>query len=70
MKRYVIQRHIHSWDPWEVCPGRAYDTLEEARSAFKEIKAGFDALPFKDCYRIAEAYVQVRYMAVKEEEAV
>ena len=34
MKRYVIQRRIHNWDPWEVCPGRAYDTLEEARSAF------------------------------------
>ena len=57
MKRYVIQCRIHNWDPWEVCPGREYDTLEEARAAF-------EALPFKDGYRIAEAYVQVRYKAV------
>ena len=51
MKRYVIQRRIHNWDPWEVCPGREYDTLEE-------VKAAFEALPFKDGYRIAEAYVR------------
>ena len=58
MKPYVIQSRVHNWDPWEVCPGREYDTLEE-------VKAAFEALPFKDGYRIAEAYVQVRYKAVK-----
>lgn len=70
MKRYVIQSHAQRWDPWETIPGREYDTLDEAKTAFGEIKAAFDALPFKGCYRIAEAYVQVRYKAVKEQEAV
>ena len=46
MKPYVIQSHVHNWDPWEVWPGREYDTLEEARAAF-------ETLPFKDGYRIA-----------------
>lgn len=58
MKPYVIQRRIHNWDPWEVCPGREYDTLKEAKTAF-------EALPFKDGYRIAERFIQVRYKAVK-----
>ena len=61
MKRYVIQRRNHDWDPWEVCPGQEYDTLEEARAAF-------EALPFKNGYRIAKSYIQVRYKAVKEQE--
>ena len=59
MKRYVIQSRTHDWDLWEVCPGKEFFSLEEARKAF-------DALPFKTHYRIAEAYVQVRYKAVKE----
>lgn len=58
MKRYVIQSHVHNWDPWEDWPGRECDTLEEARAAFA-------ALPFKDGYRIAKRYIQVRYKAVK-----
>lgn len=65
MKRYVIQSRVHNWDPWKTMPGREYDTMDEAKAAFKEVKASFDALPFKDCYRIAEAYIQVRYKAVK-----
>ena len=58
MKRYVIQHRTHDWDPWQVCPRLQYDTLQEAKAAFK-------ALPFKDGYRIAESFVQVRYKAVK-----
>lgn len=58
LKRYVIQSRVQSWDPWEVVPGREYDTLEEARMAF-------EALPFKEGYQIAESYVQVRYKPVK-----
>ncbi len=60
MKPYVIQSRIRNWDPWEVCPGREYDTLADARAAF-------EALPIKTGYRIAERYVQVRYKAVKED---
>ena len=56
MKRYVIQHR--DWDPWQVCPRLQYDTLQEAKAAFK-------ALPFKDGYRIAESFIQVRYKAVK-----
>lgn len=70
LKRYVIQSRVQSWDPWEVVPGREYDTLEEAKAALNEIKTAFDALPFKDCCRIAQAYVQVRYKAIKEQETV
>ena len=46
MKRYVIQRRIHNWDPWEVCPGREYDTLEEVKAAFPgvDLLAGDDSL--------------------------
>lgn len=58
MKRYVLQYKKFRYDPWQVVPGREYDTLEEA-------KAAFDALPFKDGYRIAESFIQVRYKAVK-----
>lgn len=58
MKRYVIQHRTHDWDPWQVCPRREYDTLKEA-------KAAFEALPFKDGYRIAESFIQIRYKAVK-----
>jgi len=62
MKHYVIQSRIRNWDPWEVIPGREYDTLAEA-------KAAFEALPVKMGHRIAERYTQVRYKAVKAEEA-
>ena len=33
MKCYVIQFRVHNWAPWEVCTGREYDTLEEAKAA-------------------------------------
>ena len=52
MKPYVIQSRVHNWDPWEVCPGKEFFSLEEARKAF-------EALP-------AERYTQVRYKSVKE----
>ena len=58
MKRYVIQSHVHNWDPWEVCPGKEFFSLEEAMKAF-------EALPVKRGRRIAERYTQVRYKAVK-----
>lgn len=57
MKRYVIQFKKYRYDPWQVCPGHEYNTLEEA-------KAAFDALPIKTDYRIAESYTVVRYKAV------
>lgn len=56
MKRYVLQTRTHDWDPWELL--REFDTLQEAKMAY-------DKLNFKRFYRIAEAYVQVRYKAVK-----
>lgn len=58
MKRYVIQSRKFNYDPWEVHPCCHYDTLEEAKAAFK-------ALPFQHNHRIAEAYTVVRYKAVK-----
>ena len=58
MKPYVIQSRVHNWDPWEVCPGKEFFSLEEARKAF-------EALPVKRGRRIAERYTQVRYKAVK-----
>lgn len=61
MKRYVLQYKKFRYDPWQVVPGREYNTLEEA-------KAAFEALPFKVNYRIAESFIQVRYKAVKEQE--
>ena len=57
MKRYVLQYKKFRYDPWQVVPGREYDTLEE-------VKAAFESLPVKSGYRIAEAYIQVRYKAV------
>ena len=58
MKRYVLQIRVHDWDPWRVSRLES-DTLEEA-------KAALDEMPFKPSYyRIAEAYIQVRYKAVK-----
>ncbi len=56
MKRYVLQTRSHDWDPWQVC--REFETLQEAKKAYNE-------LPFKHGCRIAKAYVQVRYKAVK-----
>lgn len=61
MKRYVIQTRRFRRDPWEVMPGREYSTLEEARAVFGR-------LPFRENCRIAEAYTQVRYKAVKQED--
>ncbi|MCI9331384.1 MAG: hypothetical protein HFG05_04325 [Oscillibacter sp.] len=57
MKRYVFQYKKFRYETWQLVPGREYDTLEEA-------KAAFETLPVKEGYRIAEAYVQVRYKAV------
>lgn len=59
MNPYVMQYRKHDWDPWDVIPGRRYDTLEEAKAVFK-------VLPYKDGRRIAERYTQVRYKAVKD----
>ena len=59
MKPYVIQSRVHNWDPWEVCHGKEFFSLEEARKAF-------EALPVKHGHRIAERYTQVRYKSVKE----
>lgn len=56
MKRYVLQTRSHDWAPWQVC--REFETLQEAKKAYNE-------LPFKHGCRIAKAYVQVRYKAVK-----
>lgn len=56
MKPYVLQEKIRPGDPWEVI--REFDTLEEARKVY-------EAMNFKAFYRIAEAYVQVRYKPVK-----
>ena len=58
MKRYVIQSRKFDYAPWEVHPCCRYDTLEEAKAAFK-------ALPFQHNHRVAEAYSVVRYKAVK-----
>ncbi len=57
MKRFVLQMQTFRYSPWKVV-GEFY-TLEEARAAFQ-------ALPIKTGYRVAEAYIQVRYKAVKE----
>ena len=59
MKRYVFQYKKFRYETWQLVPGREYDTLEE-------VKAAFEALPFKDGYRIAESFIQVRYKPVKE----
>ncbi len=56
MKKYVIQMRSNQWAPWTVV--REFDTLVEARRAY-------EALPIKVGYRIAEAYVQIRYKPVK-----
>lgn len=56
VRPYVIQGRRHHWEnTWTVF--REFDTLEEARRAY-------DALPFKTNYRLAEAYIQVRYKPV------
>ncbi len=57
IKRFVLQMQTFSYSPWNVV--REFDTLEEA-------KAAFQALPIKTGYRVAEAYIQVRYKAVKD----
>lgn len=64
MKKYVIQYRKPigrnpGTSPWETSVHQ-FDTLEEA-------KAYYNSLPFKSEWRIAEAYVQVRYKPVKEE---
>ncbi len=60
MKKYVIQYRQPAWsDHWRSTENQ-FDTLEEA-------KEYYDTLPFKSEWRIAEAYVQVRYKPVKEE---
>ncbi len=64
MKKYVIQYRKPigrnpGTSPWETSVHQ-FDTLEEA-------KTYYDTLPFKSEWRIAEAYVQVRYKPVKEE---
>lgn len=64
MKKYVIQVR----DPlpgmygkeWDTPPQEGYDTLAEALAAYDKIR-------YKSDYRIAEAYVQVRYKPVKLE---
>lgn len=48
MKRYVIQSRVHNWDPWEVCPGKEFFSLEEARKAF-------EALPVKHAMDVLAA---------------
>ena len=57
MKKYDIQIRKHTWEnTWTLL--REFDTLEEA-------KRYYEARPDKKFYRIAEAYVQVRYKPVK-----
>lgn len=57
MKKYAIQIRKHTWEnTWTLL--REFDTLEEA-------KRYYEARPDKKFYRIAEAYVQVRYKPVK-----
>lgn len=60
MGKYVIQFRKFEWDPWKLCPGYEFDTLEEAMEALERIQ-------FKSGYRIAEAYTVTRYKAVKRD---
>lgn len=56
MKKYVLQTRQNQWAPWEVL--MEFDTLEEAKKAYER-------QVFKTFYRVAEAYVQIRYKPVK-----
>lgn len=57
-KYYVIQWRLREGDKWETLPTR-YPTLDEAR-----VHAKNNRYPLGKYYRIAEAYVQIRYKAV------
>lgn len=59
-KHYVIQWRTHEGGPW-VTYAAKYATIEKAREHAE--LAGYQLGKY---YRIAEAYVQVRYKAVKE----
>lgn len=59
MGYYVLQSKPHTWgSKWITWGDRRFSSLEEAQAAL-------DALPFRDGYRIAEAYTVTRYKPVK-----
>lgn len=62
MKRFVIQSKAYPpWhDKWETIPTMQFDTLEEAREAFNQLRD-------KVNHRIAETYTVMRYKPVKPE---
>lgn len=63
MKKYVIQMRNHVPGMY----GKEWDTPQEGYDTLAEALAAYDKLLFKCEYRIAEAYVQVRYKPVKLE---
>ncbi len=58
-KYYVIQSRLHEWEQWTTFRTR-YATVQEAKDEMRRRRH----TPGK-YYRIAEAYYQVRYKAVK-----
>ena len=60
-KYYVIQSRLHEWDQWTTLEGK-YATVQSAKEEMLRRRY----TPGK-YYRVAEAYYQVRYKAVKTE---